>query len=139
MDHSCYFCRVFVMLFCAPVYCCLVVTCWEGLTSWLSFVVSNCEFVTFPLVPWVRCGTSLYRFLIFALFFTYAMLFFLCLMENRTLHILIEFTRMLAIIALSIARVSVNATLKHIVVYYYYSFSPAPIPLDGDPATLMAI
>ena len=29
----------------------------EGLTSWLSFVVSNCEFVTFPLVSWVRCGT----------------------------------------------------------------------------------
>ena len=29
----------------------------KGMTSWLSFVVSNCEFVTFPLVPWVRCGT----------------------------------------------------------------------------------
>ena len=28
-----------------------------GLTSWLSFVVSNCEFVTFPLVSWVRSGT----------------------------------------------------------------------------------
>ena len=27
------------------------------LTFWLSFVVSNCEFVTFPLVSWVRCGT----------------------------------------------------------------------------------
>ena len=27
------------------------------LTSWLSFVVSNCEFVTFRLVYWVRCGT----------------------------------------------------------------------------------
>ena len=36
------------------------------LTSWLSFVVSNCEFVTFPLVSWVRCGTWLYWFLIFA-------------------------------------------------------------------------
>ena len=23
----------------------------------VSFVVSNCEFVTFPLVSWVRCGT----------------------------------------------------------------------------------
>ena len=34
--------------------------------SWLSFVVSNSEFVTFPLVSWVRCGTWLYRFLIFA-------------------------------------------------------------------------
>ena len=29
----------------------------EGQTSWLSFVVSNCEFVIFPLVSWVRCGT----------------------------------------------------------------------------------
>ena len=29
----------------------------KGLTSWLSFVVSNCEVVTFPLIPWVSCGT----------------------------------------------------------------------------------
>ena len=29
----------------------------KGLTSWLSFLVSCCEFVTFPLVSWVRCGT----------------------------------------------------------------------------------
>ena len=29
----------------------------EGLTSWLSFVMSNCEFVTFPLVSWVGYGT----------------------------------------------------------------------------------
>ena len=29
----------------------------KGLTSWLSFVVSNCEFVTFLLVSWVMCGT----------------------------------------------------------------------------------
>ena len=29
----------------------------KGLTSWLSFVMSNCEFVTFPLVSMVRCGT----------------------------------------------------------------------------------
>ena len=28
----------------------------KGLTSWLSFVKSNCENVTFPLVSWVRCG-----------------------------------------------------------------------------------
>ena len=24
----------------------------KGLVSWLSFVVYNCEFVTFPLVSW---------------------------------------------------------------------------------------
>ena len=29
----------------------------KGLTSWLSFVVYNCEFVTFPIISWVRCGT----------------------------------------------------------------------------------
>ena len=42
----------------------------KGLTSWLSFVRSNCEVVTFPLVSWVRCGACLYRFLIFAIFLT---------------------------------------------------------------------
>ena len=29
----------------------------KALTSWLSFVVSYCEFVIFPLVSWFRCGT----------------------------------------------------------------------------------
>ena len=28
-----------------------------GLTSSLLFVVSYCEFVTLPLLSWVRCGT----------------------------------------------------------------------------------
>ena len=53
-----FFCLVFAMSLCASVYTCMcfVVTCWERV-SWLSFVVSNCEFVTFPLVSWVRCGT----------------------------------------------------------------------------------
>ena len=35
----------------------IVLSAGKGLTSWLSFVVSNCEFVTFPLVSWVRYGT----------------------------------------------------------------------------------
>ena len=26
------------------------------LTSWLSFVMSYCDIVTFPLLSWVRCG-----------------------------------------------------------------------------------
>ena len=46
------FCLMFAMSLCASVYMCFV-----GLTSWLSFVVSNCEFVTFSLVSWVGCGT----------------------------------------------------------------------------------
>ena len=29
----------------------------KGLTSWLLFVVYNCEIVTFPFVSWVNCGT----------------------------------------------------------------------------------
>ena len=51
------FCLVFAKPLYASVYMCLVVTCLERLTSLLSFVVSYCEFVTFPLVSWVRCGT----------------------------------------------------------------------------------
>ena len=53
------FCLVFAMSLCASVFC--LCALWsptgKGLTSWLSFVVSNGEFVTFPLVSWVRCGT----------------------------------------------------------------------------------
>ena len=40
-----------------PSICALWSPAGKGLTSWLSFVVSNCELVTFPLVSWVRCGT----------------------------------------------------------------------------------
>ena len=56
MDRLWFFCLVFAM----PVRL-FICASWspagKGLTSWLSFVVSNCEFVTFPLVSWVRCGT----------------------------------------------------------------------------------
>ena len=34
----------------------LWVPAWKWLTSWLSFVMYNCEVVTFQLVSWVRCG-----------------------------------------------------------------------------------
>ena len=53
----------------AFVRVCLYVPCGHLLgkgSSWLSFAVSNCEFVTFPLISWVKCGTWLYRFLIIA-------------------------------------------------------------------------
>ena len=62
------FCSVICLLcLCARLFiCALWSPAGKGLTSWLSFVVSNCEFVTFPLVSWVRCGTWLYRLLIFA-------------------------------------------------------------------------
>ena len=48
---------VFAMSLRASLYMCFVVTCWERADIRLSFVVSNCEFVTFPLVSMVRCGT----------------------------------------------------------------------------------
>ena len=54
MDHQCYFCLVFRE-------CLFIGALWshaeKGPTSWLSFVMSNCEFATFPFVSWVRCGT----------------------------------------------------------------------------------
>ena len=47
-----------LLCLCARLFmCALWSLAGKGLTSWLSFVVSNCESVTFPLVSWVRCGT----------------------------------------------------------------------------------
>ena len=52
-----FFRLVFAMPLCESVIYALWSPAGKGMTSWLSFVVSNCEFVTFPLVSWVRCGT----------------------------------------------------------------------------------
>ena len=56
MDHLCYFCLV-LLCFRARLF---VDALWspagKELTSFLSFVMSNCEIVTFPLVSCVRCG-----------------------------------------------------------------------------------
>ena len=62
------FCSVLCLLcLCARLFmCALWSPAGKGLTSWPSFVVSICEFVTIPLLSWVRYGTWLYRFLIFA-------------------------------------------------------------------------
>ena len=49
----------------AFVHVCLYVPCGHLLGKGWP-VVSYCEFVTFLLVSWVRCGTWLYRILIFA-------------------------------------------------------------------------
>ena len=47
-----------LLYLCARLFiCALWSLAGKGLTSWLSFVVSICEFVTFHLVSWVRCGT----------------------------------------------------------------------------------
>ena len=37
------------MPLCASVYVCLVVTCWERADLLALIMVSNCEFVTFPI------------------------------------------------------------------------------------------
>ena len=42
---------------CASVYMCFVVTCWEWADLLALVCGVFCEFVTFPLVSWVRCGT----------------------------------------------------------------------------------
>ena len=56
MDHLCYFCLV-LLCFRAPLFDdALWSPAGKGLTSWLWFVMSNCEVVTFSLVSWVRCG-----------------------------------------------------------------------------------
>ena len=54
------------MSLCASVYMSFVVTCWERANLLALVCGVCCEFVTFPLVSWVRCGTWLYRFLTFA-------------------------------------------------------------------------
>ena len=53
-----FFCLIFIMPLCASVYMCLVSPAGKVLTSWLSFELSYCEFVTFPLVSLVRYGTD---------------------------------------------------------------------------------
>ena len=42
---------------CASVYMCFVVTCWERADLLALVCGVFCEFVTFPLESWVRCGT----------------------------------------------------------------------------------
>ena len=42
---------------CASVYMCFVVNCWERADLLALVCAVFCEFVTFPLVSWVRCGT----------------------------------------------------------------------------------
>ena len=51
------FCLVFAMSLCASVYMCFGVTCWERADLLALVCGVYYEFVTFPLVSWVRCGT----------------------------------------------------------------------------------
>ena len=51
------FCLVFAVSLCASVCVCFVVACWERADLLALVCGVYCEFVTFPLVSWVRCGT----------------------------------------------------------------------------------
>ena len=51
------FCLVFAMSLCASVYMCFGVTCWERADLLALVCGVYYEFVTFPSVSWVRCGT----------------------------------------------------------------------------------
>ena len=65
------FCLVFAVSLCAPICVCFVVNCGEGADLLALVCGVCCGFVTFPLVSWVRCGTWLCRFLIFAPLLTF--------------------------------------------------------------------
>ena len=56
MDHLCYFCLVLLCFHAHLFIDALWSPAGKGLTSWLSFVMSACEVVTFLLVSWVRCA-----------------------------------------------------------------------------------
>ena len=58
MDLFYLFCVLCLVCVCVRLFiCALWSPALKGLTSWLSFVVYNSEFVTVLLVSWVRCGT----------------------------------------------------------------------------------
>ena len=57
MDLLCFFSVMCLLCLCARLFiCALWSPAGKELTSRLSFLVSDCEFVSFPLVSWVRCG-----------------------------------------------------------------------------------
>ena len=70
MDHLCYLRLVFAML--SRLF---IAALWspegKGLTSWLLFVMFIVIVLLSHLVSCDRCGTSLYRFLILAVFLTF--------------------------------------------------------------------
>ena len=57
MDYLC-FSDLYLLCLSARLFiCALWSPAGKGLTSWLSFVVSNCKFVTFRLASLVSYGT----------------------------------------------------------------------------------
>ena len=56
VDHSCYFCLVLLCFHARLFDDALWSPVVKGLTSWLSFMMSNCDVAIMPLVSLVRCG-----------------------------------------------------------------------------------
>ena len=56
VDHLCYFCLVLLCFYARLFVDALWSPAGKGLTSRLSFVMSNFDVVTFPLVTPLRCG-----------------------------------------------------------------------------------
>ena len=56
MDHLCHFCLVLFYFHACLFVDALRLPAGNGLTSWLSFVMVNCDVFTFTFVSWVRCG-----------------------------------------------------------------------------------
>ena len=56
MDRLCHFCLVLLCFHARLLIDALWSLAGKGLPSRLSFVMPNCDVVTFPLVAWVRCG-----------------------------------------------------------------------------------
>ena len=57
MDDLCYFCLVLLCFYARLFVDALWSPTGKGLTFWLSYVMSNCDVVSFSSVAWVRCGT----------------------------------------------------------------------------------
>ena len=56
MDHLCCLCLVLFSFHARLFVDALWSPAGKGLTSWLLFVMSNCDVITFQLVSWVRSG-----------------------------------------------------------------------------------
>ena len=95
MDHLCYFCPVLLCFHARLFIDALWSPAGKGLTSWLSFVMSYCEVVTFPFVScdqvWClivsNSGLCLFSyFLLSKLFMTFKLLgqYYSCYM--RSIH-----------------------------------------------------
>ena len=64
-----FLCLVFLMLSCLYIAA-LWSPAGKGLASWLLLVMLIVFLLLSRVVSWVRCGTGIYRFLIFAVFLT---------------------------------------------------------------------